>query len=118
MTPDVFITAKVIADFGHPSVLAVAEICKQSTIENESIEMDDFTKQFVGAAICALMEANDYQKTGTKKSIAHESFTKGECYKIFVPCAACGRPKSLAELNKGDRICECGAIVRMLRAAK
>lgn len=117
MTVDVFIQAKVISDFGHPSVLGVAEICKQVAIENQ-FELDDFTKQFIGAAVCVLMEANDYQKTGNKKSVAHESFSKAEYYEYLIPCAACDRPKTVAELNRGDRICECGAIVRMFRVPR
>ena len=40
----------------------------------------DFDKQFIGAVVCSLMEANGYEKTGKKRSIPHNAFTKGEVY--------------------------------------
>ena len=81
MQPDVVLKAQVLAEFGLPSVLAVAEPCKQAIEANAgSLELGSFTKQFIGAAICVLMEANGYKKTGTKKSVPHPSFSTGEFY--------------------------------------
>lgn len=81
MQPEVFIQARVLADFGSPSVLAVAELCRQAVEEKAgSATLDSFTKQFIGATICTLMEANGYQKSGTKKSVPHPSFSIGEFY--------------------------------------
>lgn len=39
-----------------------------------------YTKQFIGAVVCCLMENNGYRKTGRKKSINHPDFIKGEIY--------------------------------------
>ena len=81
MQPEVFLQASVLADFGSPSVLAVAELCRKAAEEKAGpITLDSFTKQFIGAAICTLMEANGYQKSGTKKSVPHPSFSIGEFY--------------------------------------
>ena len=81
MQPEVLVSAQVVAEFKLPSVLAVAEKCRLAIEENEgSVSLDSFTKQFIGAAVCVLMEANDYRKTGTKKSVPHPSFTIGEFY--------------------------------------
>jgi hypothetical protein len=81
MQPEVFLQAQVLADFGSPSVLAVAELCRQAVEEKGGpVKLDSFTKQFIGAAICTLMEANGYQKSGTKKSVPHPSFSIGEFY--------------------------------------
>jgi hypothetical protein len=80
MRPIVLIRAQMAAYFGYPSVLAVAADCKQAIEKEGGIVFDNFTKQFVGSAICALMEANGYKKTGVKKSVPHESFVTGEYY--------------------------------------
>ena len=81
MQPEVLIRAQVLADFNLPSVLGVAESCHLAIDENAgSTSLDSFTKQFIGAAICVLMEANEFRKTGTKKSVPHPSFTIGEFY--------------------------------------
>lgn len=80
MQPEVFINARAAADFGLPSVLAVAEMCKMASEEPGAPQLDSFTKQFVGAAICSLMEANGYKKTDNKRSVPHPSFTVGEVY--------------------------------------
>lgn len=79
MQSEMFLKAQVLADFGLPSVLAAAEPCRLATEKKGGL--DSFTKQFIGAAICVLMEANGYQKTGTKKSVPHPSFSIGEFYR-------------------------------------
>ena len=81
MQPDNLFLAQAASHYKLPSVLSVAECCRVAIEEHEdSIELDSFTKQFVGAAICVLMEANGYRKTGTKKSVPHPSFSTGEFY--------------------------------------
>jgi hypothetical protein len=81
MQPEVLVAAQVLADFKLPSVLAVAEQCRLATEESRgSVSLVSFTKQFIGAAICVLLEANGYRKTGIKKSVPHPSFTVGEFY--------------------------------------
>ncbi len=81
MQPKVLNAARVVADFGLPSVLVVAEQCRAAVEEAAGpVSLDSFTKQFIGAAVCVLMEANGYMKTGTKKSVPHASFSTGEFY--------------------------------------
>lgn len=80
MQPAAIIRAQAASYFGYPSVLAVAEECKQAISQQEKILFDNFTKQFIGSAVCALMEANGYKKTGTKRNVPHESFKVGEYY--------------------------------------
>jgi len=80
MQPEVFIRASVMSDIGLPAVLAVASDAKQLASTDPEITLDSFTKQYIGAAICSLMEANGYSKTGRKRRVPHESFSVGECY--------------------------------------
>ncbi|MDA3924857.1 MAG: hypothetical protein PF904_09185 [Kiritimatiellae bacterium] len=80
MQPENALLAQHAARFKLPSVIAVADACKELAEREKSITLDPFTKQFIGAAICSLMETNGYRKTGTKKSVPHESFTVGEFY--------------------------------------
>ena len=74
-----FIATSVLADFGYPSVLGVADQCDE-IINKTELDAGSFTKQFIGSVVCALMEANGYEKTGSKKSVPHRLFTSGEFY--------------------------------------
>lgn len=76
----VFVDASILANYGYPSVLGVAQQCQEIIAESEELKADSFTKQFIGSVICSLMEANGYKKTGIKKSVPHKLFTTGEFY--------------------------------------
>jgi len=80
MQPEVFIRASTISEIGLPAVLSVADNAKRLVSTNPEITLDSFTKQYIGAAICSLMEANGYSKTGRKRRVPHEAFSVGECY--------------------------------------
>lgn len=80
VTPGVFVDASVLANYGYPSVLSVAQQCQEIIEKTEGLDANSFTKQFIGSVICSLMEANGYKKTGTKKSVPHKLFTTGEFY--------------------------------------
>lgn len=83
MTSACFNRARVATvDFDLPAVAGVAKLCYQTVAEQNSVEWNGFLKQFIGAVVCALMEANGFEKTGTKKAIPHHAFTKGEFYRI------------------------------------
>ena len=79
--PESFIKAKAISDLGYPAVSGVAELCYMAVKNQSVIQWTPYIKQFIGAVVCNLMEANGYDKTGKKKSIPHHAFTKGEVYK-------------------------------------
>jgi len=82
MSPSCFINASVVTtELGLPAVSGIAELCYRLVKNNDSVEWRDFTKQFIGAVVCKLMEDNGFSKTGGKKSIPHEMFTKGEVYR-------------------------------------
>jgi len=81
MIPQTFILAKVLSDFRYPAVLSVADICYQEAKQKRGFVFSNNVKQFIGAAICSLMEVNSYEKTGIKKSIPHPQFNRGEFYK-------------------------------------
>lgn len=81
MAPESFIKAKAISDLGYPAVSGVAELCYIAVKGQSVIQWTPYVKQFIGAVVCSLMEANGYLKTGKKKSIPHPAFTKGEVYK-------------------------------------
>lgn len=81
--PDCYNNAKVATlVFELPAVAGIAEICYQTVSEHATIEWRDFVKQFIGAVVCKLMEDNGFEKTGTKKSVPHAKFSKGEFYKL------------------------------------
>ena len=82
VSPESFIFAKVATQLQLPAVSGIAENCYKFVIENGTIEWRGYTKQFIGAVVCKLMEDNGYKKTGTKKSVPHPKFTKGEFYQL------------------------------------
>ena len=82
VSPESFINAKAATQSRLPAVAGIADDCYKLVIQNGSIEWRGFTKQFIGAVVCKLMEDNGYKKTGIKKSIPHPEFTKGEFYKL------------------------------------
>ena len=80
MCPSSFFRAKIVTEMNLPAVSGVAEICFQATTQQKIIPFNGFLKQYIGAIVCTLMEANGYSKTGKKKAIPHHAFTKGEFY--------------------------------------
>ncbi len=82
VTPECYNNARVATlVFGLPAIAGIAEISYQTVLEHGTIEWRGFLKQFIGAVVCKLMEDNGFSKTGTKKSVPHPMFTKGEFYK-------------------------------------
>jgi hypothetical protein len=75
MQPTVLQLAQSAAEFGLPSVLAIA-----IELADGQDPLSPFERQFCGAVVCVLMEANGYQKTGKKRSVPHRLFTTGEVY--------------------------------------
>jgi hypothetical protein len=82
MTPQNFLSAKVCTELGFPAVAGVAESCLKAIEKQDAIEWGGFLKQFIGAVVCTLMEANGFRKTGKKKAVPHPAFTKGEVYEL------------------------------------
>ena len=83
MTPQTFISSKELSNYGYPAVLSIAAKCFDVAAQKKGFNFSNHVKQFIGAAICNLMENNSYQKTGVKKSIPHPSFSRGEFYKAI-----------------------------------
>ena len=78
MTPESFLKAACATDdLDLPGVAALAKQC----FEAAGGSLSGTDKQYIGALVCALMEANGYRKTGTKRAIPHKAFTKGEVYR-------------------------------------
>ena len=68
VSPTSFVRAQVATvDLDLPAVAGVAKICYEAVQAQTRIEWSGFVKQFIGAVICCLMEANGFKKTGTKK---------------------------------------------------
>jgi hypothetical protein len=83
IAPDCYNNARIATlVFELPAIAGIAEICYQTVLEHEAIEWSHFVKQFIGAVVCKLMEDNGFEKTGTKKSVPHAKFTKGELYRL------------------------------------
>jgi len=79
LTPEAFVFSKVATSMGLPAVAGVAERVMLEAQHQGKI-LSAFDKQFVGAVVCVLMEANGFEKTGKKKAIPHQAFSKGEVY--------------------------------------
>lgn len=80
MSPHSFYRAKWATEQGLPAVLGVAQICFDALALSKGEGcIDNLTKQFIGAMVCCLMEANGYQKDG-RKSVPHHAFVKGTVY--------------------------------------
>ena len=83
MTPESFNYARVATlVFGLPAVAGVAEACVAAVEQQNVVEWRDFIKQYIGALVCVLMEANGFEKTGVKRAVPHKKFTKGEVYHL------------------------------------
>ncbi len=83
ISPESFINARVVTlILKLPAVAGIAEDCYNLVNDNGTVEWRGFIKQFIGAVVCKLMEDNGFQKTGRKKAIPHDQFTKGELYAI------------------------------------
>jgi hypothetical protein len=85
MRPESLNSAIEATKLGLPAVAGVAEISVQE-VKRVGRSLSAFDKQFIGGVVCCLMEANGYQKTGTKRAIPHKDFSKGEFY-VTVPAA-------------------------------
>lgn len=79
MSPAALNSAIEATSMGFPAVTGIAECAVQEFVRAGK-EPTDFDKQFIGAVVCSLMEANGYGKTGKKRSIPHKAFTKGKVY--------------------------------------
>jgi hypothetical protein len=82
MTLNNFIRAVVCTELGLPAVTGIADSCYSTVKNQDEIEWKGYVRQFIGAVVCALMEANNYEKTGKKRSVLHHAFTKGEVYRL------------------------------------
>jgi len=68
-------------DLDLPAVAGIAKQCDEAAKRNSPKQkLANFDKQFIGAAMCTLMEFNGFKKTSVKNAIPHKAFTKGEVY--------------------------------------
>ena len=80
MNPFSFFRAKFATEMNLPAVSGIAELCFHETEQQSTVPFNGFLKQYIGALVCSLMEANGYSKTGKMKAISHHAFTKSEFY--------------------------------------
>jgi len=82
MSPEGYLVASIVNDeLGLPAAAGVAKRCAEAAVDGLSAT----DKQFIGAAVCAVMEANSHSKTGRKRAIPHRAFTRGEVYTTATP---------------------------------
>ena len=81
VSPESFVRAKMATLLGHPAIDGPAELAYQAVANQSVIAWDARIKQFCGAVVCCLMEANGYRKSGERKNVRHHAFTKGEFYR-------------------------------------
>lgn len=80
VTPENFLAADAVTErLGMPAVSAVADMVAEHCRTRGGLT--GFQKQLTGAVVCALMQANGYAKTGTKRSIARPGWSRGEVYR-------------------------------------
>ena len=77
--PENFVRMATASELDFAALFGVAEPCSKLA-QAQNNPLTNYTKQFIGAVVCCLMENNGYKKTGRKKSINHPDFTKGEIY--------------------------------------
>lgn len=69
--------------WGYPAVAGITFLIAP-ILENVPTEEVDYVKKGTGAIVCAIMEANGYEKTGVKKAVPpfpYRVFSRGEVYK-------------------------------------
>ena len=82
VTPESFITCMVVTDILKlPALTGIAQHCRELVEASGNLERWSFQKQFIGAVVCNLMEANGYEKKGQKKAVPINYYTKGEVYR-------------------------------------
>ena len=80
VTPENFYSAAAITDaLVLPAVSAVAR--RVSVTARRHGGLSPFRKQVAGAIVCSLMEANGFSKTGVKRYIPEEGWSRGELYR-------------------------------------
>lgn len=80
VSPESFVRAKIATELGHPAIDGVAEMAFQAVANQSELVWDARIKQFCGAVVSCLMEANGYRKSGERKNVRHHAFSKGEFY--------------------------------------
>lgn len=89
MGPTSFLCARVATEeLDLPAVAGVAKTVYEATSRQAAVPWSGFLKQYIGALVCTLMEANGFEKTGAKRAIPHEAFTRGELYRRPAVAAA------------------------------
>lgn len=79
VTPQNFVRAATVTDLlGLPAVSGVADEVASSYRNRGDW---GFVKQLAGAIICRLMEANGYDKSGSKRAVSRSGWSRGEVYK-------------------------------------
>ncbi len=64
-----------------PAVAGVIELCEREfKRKGMSWTWDNFSKQFLGGLVRVLMTESGYKTTGSKRSIPHPDFRRGEFY--------------------------------------
>jgi hypothetical protein len=84
MSPASYVDARAATlVFDLPAVAGVAKACTEAFSQQTAVEWRDYIKQYIGALVCTLMEANGFAKTGEKRAIPYRGFTKGEVYRLI-----------------------------------
>jgi hypothetical protein len=80
VTAESFVRAAALTDsLGLPAVSAVADVVSNTCGVKGNLQ--GFQKQVAGAIMCVLMEENGYKKTGQKRSVSRQGWSRGELYR-------------------------------------
>ena len=81
ITPESFIRARVVTlVLKLPALTAVADDCYQNLKTIGVFEINGDVVLSIGEVVCKLMEEDGFEKTGKKKSVPLQYFTRGEVY--------------------------------------
>jgi hypothetical protein len=84
-TPESFLAAEVATkELDRPAIAGVAKRVRHAVRlipASQRPRKWGTLKQFCGAVICTLMEANNYRKTGLKRAVGVRGFSRGEVYR-------------------------------------
>lgn len=80
VTPENFVRAAAVTDtLTLPAVSAVAADISAAAPRHGGLT--SFRKQLAGAIVCSLMESNGLMRTGVKRYIPQEGWSRGELYR-------------------------------------
>ncbi len=78
---NVVLLQAVTISVGLPAVAGIANFCYGFVTRSDNIKWDSYTKQFIGAVVCMMMESNGFEKVGRKR-VPQKYFGRGSLFVV------------------------------------